>query len=529
MNPSYLYSKLRKPAIKSIDLPQYPDDAWDWISGGPDDDDVLDLLTCVDWMYRAVELIMISVGDIPFYIMSKRGTEIDTSADWQNRLGFWPNPTKTIQLIAAGLFSYGYAYLLREKGGGIIDKDMRYLMPRSITPVIDDKLGLTHFERRMPDGTDKKFKPKDEIVYFWLPDANVEIGHPKAWPAKAAFSAAGVLYNMDSFVAGYFKRSAINPTLLGVPTGTDQREVNKLLLWFRDVVSGVKNSFSTNVLSTDITVTSLGKGLEALDNRDLTDTAREAIATAAGIPQSMLAANAANYATADLDKKNLYDNKLIPWSQLIADVLNDQVFVPLGYQFEFRPYEMDMYQEDENERSESLVQLLSAVNSATDIESFQFAADVLGFDIGDEQQALIEAHFKRKEENAAQMQAQLQAQVASQPEEEDEEEGQPPQLQANAKAIADDLDKWQRKVIKQFGKTDPHEVSFVSDIIPADTREQIRQELVTLHLDHLNYSTDDIKTVFAKAANYRRPTDPLLLLAGELRRANDLLEMTQEA
>ena len=235
-------------SLKSFDLEEYPDEAWTWLRGGPDTDETIDLLTKVDWLYRAIELVMISVGDIPFYLVNSRGDDIDTSADWQNVIAFWPNPVKTIQLIAGGLFSYGYTYLLREKGGGIMEKDLRYLIPGSVTPVIDPMKGLIAFERAMPSGTPKLFEPEKEIVYFWLPDPSVEIGPPKGWPAKAAFSAAAVLFNMDAFTANYFARGAVKATLLSIPSNTKDAEAQKIKTWWNSFVSSVKNAWSANVL-----------------------------------------------------------------------------------------------------------------------------------------------------------------------------------------------------------------------------------------------------------------------------------------
>jgi phage portal protein BeeE len=504
-----------KKGMKSIDLAQWPDAAWDFISGGPEEQDYHRLLTEVDWLYRAIELVMISTADIPFYILNKRGDEVDTHEDWQNFVGFWPNPKKTIQLIAGGLFSYGYTYLLREKGGGIIDKDLRYMLPTSIKPIIDPDKGLTHFERRKPDGTIKEFEPAKEIVYFWLPDANVEIGPPTAWPAKAAFAAAAVIMGIDMFAAQFFERGAIKATILQVPVGTDKGETDKLKEWWRQFITGVKNAFTSNVLSTEVTATAIGEGLEALSDHNLTDKAREAIATASGIPQSLLMSNAANYATAEMDRKNLYENKLLPWSNMIEGVLNEQVFEELGYQFQFRPHEMTMFQEDEEQRSQSLLHLIGALNAAEDLDSFRFASEILGFDITDEQWVMITKHFAAKEERRQQFALQVDSGgngnvdtnvTISEPEEDD------------TKAMRADLDKWQRKASKSLAKGNGADVEFVSDAIPVELAERLNIALKSVEND------DDLKRVFDELEFESEPVEPLYLLAMELRRANNLLE-----
>lgn len=530
MKQHYLMSAGKK-GMKSFDLDQYPDDAWDWISGAPDNNQQLDLMNKVDWLYRATELIMISIADIPFYLTTERGTELDSSYDWQNTVGFMPDPFGLIQLIGGGLFLYGYAYLLRDNALGTLVKNLRYMRPKSITAVIDDAKGLTGFERMMPDGTTKKFEPAKDIVYFWLPDSNVEIGPPLSWPAQAAFSAAAELYNMSAFKAAYFERGAVKATILQIPPNTKKEEASLVKIYWQKFVTGVKNAFASNILSTEVKTTVIGEGLEALSDKNLTDQARQSIATAAGIPQSLLLSNAANYATALQDKRNLYDNKLIPWSSFIANIFNQQLFKDYGYKFKFAPEEMELYQQDENDRAQAL-------KSYTDAGmKLSIAAEMLGLDLPEgvdyadldpEPKPIIQPAVQN---NIQPYGTDNNGQPA--PQTTDNNPTNTAQSQQPAKSIdplqvGKELSIWQKKCLKAVKNNEPpNNVDFVRVNIPIETYTLIQTGLA----DCANET--DVRLLFANANEVIVKTpepieddDGMKAIARELKRANDYLEQS---
>jgi hypothetical protein len=118
------------------------------------------------------------------------------------------------------------------------------------------------------------------------------------------------------------------------------------------VVSGVKNAWSANVAGThEITPIVIGSGIDELSNNTLTMEKREDIATALGVPHSLVLSNAANFATAEADRLNFYETTILPEATLIAESLNRQLFHPLGLNFTFKPSEMSIYQEDEEQRA----------------------------------------------------------------------------------------------------------------------------------------------------------------------------------
>lgn len=402
---------------KSIDLPQYPDEAWNWLSGKPESGDDK-ICKSVAWLYRAIAMIAQCAADMPF-VLQKGSQDWDTSADWQNKCGFMTDPKRLIYLIAASCELAGRAYLLRDRSKAGI-KDLRFLLPTSVTPHIDPMTGLKDFTRPV-NGRDQHFQPVEDILYFWLPDPRVEIGPPESYPAKAAFSSAGVLYNVDRFASNFFERGAIKATILAVPANTPQPERDRLEKWWEKFMSGVKKSFSWKVFNADaVKPTVIGEGLEALKDAGAIVRAREDIAAAFGISVAMILSSEANYATAEVDRQNLYTNTVIPLANFIAETLNVQLFRPMRMNLVFRPEEMDIFQEDETQRAQALTALNTALDNP---ENFLISADILGYDLTDEQRMAIQKLISEKQ-LARERMAKLTA-PAPKPEEEKEAEAPP--------------------------------------------------------------------------------------------------------
>jgi len=90
--------------LKGIDLPQYPDSAWNWITCAPDDTKDEELYARVAAVYRVANLSAEAIANVPFAIY-KGDQEFDTSDDWQNKVGFLPNIRELLRLWRLSLFS----------------------------------------------------------------------------------------------------------------------------------------------------------------------------------------------------------------------------------------------------------------------------------------------------------------------------------------------------------------------------------------------------------------------------------------
>jgi hypothetical protein len=389
---------------KSIELSQYPDEAWTWLTGQPDDgkSGIKEYFKAVPWLFRGVGLRANAVSKMPFEIYREGSDDaIDTSSTYENVVKFMPNPKRTLKLLEMSLSLMGRAYLFNVQNR-VVTLDLKYLSPTTIQPVIDENEGLVAFKRTL---TTTKIYDVEDLVYFWLEDPYVEIGEPEVSPAKAALMASGVLANVDEFVAAFFQRGAIKATIFSAQ-GMSQQSATEFENWWTKFVTGVTNSWRTKVLNADtMEPTVVGEGIEGLQDQDLTKEKREDISTALGIPQSLLwsseAGGLGGAGVVSQDDYHFYDKTIIPECEFIQYVLNTQVFKPQGYRLEFKPETLDIMQEDEKARSMSLGYLFNAE------VPLDIAMEILGFEMSDENWERIKEQVEKKEEQAEELVGQL--------------------------------------------------------------------------------------------------------------------------
>ncbi len=503
--------------MKSVDIWGDDPTGWTIFSGEGREATEADYFKFIPTLYRAVQLNAYQVSTMPFQLL-KGKTMYDESADWQNKVGFMPNPFTLLQLVNNALDMTGRCYLFRDKSQ-VATKLLRYHLPMSVTAVIDDKTGkLLEFTRPV-NGVDKHFKP-DDYVYFWLPDPYVEVGPAINYPSKAAANACGVILNLDLFANNYFERGAIKAMLLTVTGMPAEAEREKLSAWWKRVVSGVRNAFGAQIINADaIKPVVVGEGMKELENVTISKDKQEDIAIAMGIPMSILFSNSANYATAQQDELNYLNRIIVPRCQFIEGVLNEQVFEPLGLHWQFLPETLDAMQEDETERATSMNQFADVINKAGSIEELWAIIDIYGMELSDKAKAWLTKAFADKKAKADEMAERL----ANAPKV-DEPQDEKPEDDTNADTtFKSELDKWKRKAINAMKKGKPANVDFVTTVIPAEICETIMSALGNAK------SEDDVKGAFDVTQSAKPEFgDSIMVLANELKRANDILERSIE-
>jgi len=148
----------------------------------------------------------------------------------------------------------------------------------------------------------------------------------------------------------------------GAPVANER---DRLKTWWRDLVSGIRNVFATEIVNADsVTPVVIGEGLSELSNATLTGEKRQDIATALGVPQSVIFSESAGglggAGVVTMDERHFYDKTVLPETELIAEAWNSQLLAPLGLRIEFRPETLDVYQEDENQRAAAFATYVNA-------------------------------------------------------------------------------------------------------------------------------------------------------------------------
>jgi uncharacterized protein YlaN (UPF0358 family) len=228
-----------------------------------------------------------------------------------------------------------------------------------------------------------------------------------------------------------------------------QAEMEKIEAWWKRFFSGVRKAWSTAAIRGKLEAVVVGEGLESLSNSELTTESRQAIATALGVPHSIVAADAANFATAQQDEINFLTNCIIPQCRLIERTLNRQMFAATGLRFHFEPDRLSAMQEDEEQRATSYATYVNAKIRPS------IAAQLVGLNLPDGVTfEMLDADLAQEQELQRQ---QAEAQIArlNAP-----QQGQlPERSSANREDEVRRLKRWAK------GKKEPDVLRFHSDIL----------------------------------------------------------------
>ena len=338
--------------MKSVRLDDLPPEAWRVIAGDSDTSaEAQRLYETVAFLYRCVEVRANALVALPWAVQ-RNDSDIWTNADGATpaELAALSDIPDLLWQTEAAMCLAGEAFWHKIETRARRLLEVRWLSPSTITPVWDADAGLIGYKRALPNRAPQPMSV-EEVVHFWL--RGMHETKPRRSPAEAASIAARVIYNTDLFTAGFFERGAIKATLLTVDGNPLPAERERIKSWWRRFMAGVKNAFTAEVVAASVKPVVVGDGIGELANTALTAEKREDIATAMGVPHSLVLSNAANYATSQQDELNFYNLTIVPEARLIERQINRQLFEPLGLQFQFRPEELSVYQEDETQRAQA--------------------------------------------------------------------------------------------------------------------------------------------------------------------------------
>jgi HK97 family phage portal protein len=313
-----------------------------------------ELAATVAFMYRSVHLRAAALADVPWAVYRGETALWESDATPPAGMEAFGELEELLYRAEVALCLSSTAYFFKERNRVKVT-GLRWLDPTSIEPHWTPA-GIDYYKRHVNNAM-VRLAP-DDVVYIW--NRGLSETQPASPPAQAAMNAANALYNTNAFVKAFFERGAIKATLLTVEGTPSREEREKLKSWWERLMGGVKNAFATEVISAAVKPIVVGEGISELSNSSLTQELREDIATALGVPHSLVLSNAATFATAEADRLNFYDTTIIPECNGIARQLNRQLFAPLGLRFAWRPEAMNLYQEDEEQRAGAVAAYVNA-------------------------------------------------------------------------------------------------------------------------------------------------------------------------
>lgn len=401
----------------------------------------------VPWVYRAVDLRANAIADMPFALYQSGG---DALADDEIE-SVTAKLKSLLYLTEAALCVYGAAYWVKETKRANLNTAPRWLTPSSMTPQYDHARGLVGFERRAGNVTLQL--PVEDVIYFFIPSLTNEVGAGVS-PTQAALRDANLLNYLDVFASGFFQRGAIKATLLSVPENSPKAELQKLEVWWNHLLAGVKNAWKSIAIRNDVKPVVIGSDISEAAAPELKNAAREDVATAFGIPQTLLMSNAANYATAVNDVLVFTQWTVLPECRRIAETLNEQLFGAMNLRFAFEPKRLESMQQYELQKAQSVQALVGSAPILTRDEG----RELLGYaPLGDAPQA----------------------DVATDNDVEDE--------------VTQNLRRWERKALNRVRAGKGAECNFTSDVLPQATIDAVRAQLA------LAKDANAVKAIFADA------------------------------
>lgn len=346
-------------------------------------DSVATLYNRVPILFRAIQLRCDALSSVPVNIYKGEENEVE-----------WPYPTKLGELLwrwEASCLLSGAAFgeLVTNKSG--YRKDIRYRNPFDMS--VEYANGILDFRQNSSGATWKNDLRAGTYEMFYLAeyDPSQDV-LPGVGAAIASTIDAKLLYAISKFPEMYFEGGAMPVTLLGIDTN-DKGEIERIQNWFRRSVTSIRNAFRVlGVRAGSITPTTLTPPMKDLAFPELDAIAKDNIALAFGIRKTMLDSEAANYATAQEDRLSFYEDTIKPRARLFEDVINTQLLMKDGLRLEFKFNEMDIFQEDENDRADLLNKLTTAGLPV------EVALELAGYELTEDQAAMLNAHQEQMDE-----------------------------------------------------------------------------------------------------------------------------------
>jgi phage portal protein BeeE len=270
-------------------------------------------------------------------------------------------------------------------------KDIRYRNPFDMS--VKYANGILDFRQNSSGATWKNDLRAGTYEMFYLAeyDPSQDV-LPGVGAAIASTIDAKLLYAISKFPEMYFEGGAMPVTLLGIDSN-DRNEIERIQNWFKRSATAVKNAFRVlGVRAGSINPVTLTPPLKDLSFPELNEIAKDNITMAFGVKKTMLDSEAANYATAQEDRLSFYEDTIKPRARLFADALNTQLLARDGLWLEFKFNEMDIFQEDENDRADLLNKLTQA---GLPIE---VALELAGYELSDEQSSMLNSHQDQLDE-----------------------------------------------------------------------------------------------------------------------------------
>jgi HK97 family phage portal protein len=417
---------------------------------------------------RGVDILADSVVQVPHRIETAAGKD-----------GEWPFSAELDGLLKATVASYlieGAAYWLKLRNR-IRNAGVQWLNPTTMRVEFAGRRADGSVGLKFTQNADKVLTwDETQIVYFRQWHLRDDITPGKS-VVQCVLEAANLTHHMTRFAKTFFEQGAQPVVIIGAPPGAAETEVEKAETFFRRLMTGVNNAFRVLATKNIWEMKVVTPPIDTLAMPELSAYARQQVAIGMGIPETMLS-DAANYATAAQHDTQFWKNTILPLCNLLAGVINKSLLEPMGLKLCFYAEEMDVFQEDETERADSLASLVGTgmrLGYAMQTLGYELTREELSYDDLD---ALEEAISKPKQAPPPMIQPVI-----------------PERTDVTPPAGQTEMRRWARWFEKNF-KPGKSMRPFETEHVPASLKAAIEGALETVT------TVDGARQVFADALRY---------------------------
>lgn len=509
---------------KSLNLLDTDDPSvWTFFGGMPQSSQN-ELYARVAAAFRAYNLKANTVGNMPFTLY-KGDEEYDTSATWENKVGFMPNPSDLFRLNTLSYIATNTWYNLRTTDVlGYKTKNLLHAVSTTFTPYVNPNNGQLERIVRITNGKPEEYTPDDKrLVRMWRLDHTTELLPSPNTEAKAIMNAAGEIYYADLWIKHFYERGGIAPTVIAMKGMVAPDKKNAEEQSWGDWLRGLGKYLSkpARVFNADaLDVKQFGSAVTDLKNNDVYNRAIANIAMGTGMPLSLLLANSANRATAQEESATWYENDIIPFCNWMAYGYNEQVFKPMGLRLEFTPESMDDTQEEKLSPKEMIDVISSAPTAEICLETF----NTLGIEVTDKLKLAIEKWFAKKEAEPVVVNTQP-AQPVTETEDDTVDMAEDDTEEA-AKWIPNldqirELQRWQELAFRKFKRGDDMAFEWRNDTLPEEVYKTISANLPNAKEESAIKQVFDMGQIVTAPVEVKAQND-ILKLAEALNRLADV-------
>ena len=189
-----------------------------------------------------------------------------------------------------------------------------------------------------------------EMVYFWLPDSDIEIGPAKKYPIGTALNAAQTCADFDNAVGLLARRNFVSPTLIFAKQFGNPKDRELAENWLNRFMKGAFDTWNKIIAGDNATALKVGANIDDM-KQGLTEIKRQAIeeiGAAFGIPAAIFLSDKAFASeTSPMFRKWYTSGVFVLIYQCIQETINKQMLNDYGYRWSFDLNALEAFQKDQ--------------------------------------------------------------------------------------------------------------------------------------------------------------------------------------